>query len=178
MTNNAPTTVSDAETPASPSHSVPKRSGFARFVTPILALVAALGIGLLGGVLIGHATADTSTQAGGRTFPGGGGQGAQGANRGGFTSGEVTTIEGDVITLKLADGSTVTVTANSDTTVTTTSDADLSDLDEGDTITAVGKADSDGNVTATTISEGQTGFGGGFGGGAGGGTPSNGTTTR
>ncbi len=164
MTNNAPTTASDAETTATPSYSSPKKSGFARFVTPILALVAALGIGLFGGVLIGHATADTTTQAGGRTSPGAG-QGAQpGSGRGGFTSGTVTSIDGDTVTIELADGSSVKITASDDTKVTTTSDADVSDLKEGDTITAVGEADSDGNVTATTISEGQTGFGSGFGG--------------
>lgn len=176
MTNNAPAAPKDAETSASPSISAPaKKSAFSRFVTPILALVAALGIGLFGGVLIGQATATTATNAGARTgqFPGGTLPG--GADRGGFTSGTVTSVDGDTVTIELADGSTVKVTASADTTVTTTSDADVSDLKKGDTITAIGEADSDGNVTATTISEGQTGFGGGgFGGN---GTPPGGTTT-
>ena len=34
-----------------------KKKGASRFVTPILALVVALGIGIFGGVLIGHSTA-------------------------------------------------------------------------------------------------------------------------
>lgn len=177
MTNNTPAASKDAKASASPSNSAPQKSAFARFVTPILALVAALGIGLFGGVLIGHATASTSaTQAGGRTgqFPGaqagaaGGTQGGGGAagGRGGFTSGTIASIDGDTITLTLADGSTVKVTANTDTKVTTTTDSSVSDLKTGDTVTAIGAPDSSGNVTATTISEGQAAFGGGGFGGA------------
>jgi len=129
-----------------------------KLITPILALVAALGVGIFGGVLIGQNTASTTS---GFTPP----TGTDGAPTGNFggnaTSGEITAIDGDVVTLTLDDGTTVTVTASTDTTYTVT--GDLSDLAVGDTVTAAGETDDDGNVTATSISEGA-GFGG-FGGG-------------
>ena len=140
----------------------PKRS-IARFITPVLALVAALGVGIFGGVLIGQNTA-TSTVAdtpAGFTPPEGL-DGAPTGSFGDFTSGEITAIDGDIVTLTLDDGSTVTVTASDDTTYTVT--GELSDLAVGDTVTASGEADDDGNVAATSISEGA-GFGA-FGGAA------------
>ena len=165
---NAPLTTNSAD--AAPA---PKKKA-TRFITPVLALVAVLGIGLFGGVLIGQNTA-SSAQASGF----GGGQrpdgatgdaptGGAGGGMGGFTSGTVTAVDGDVVTLELEDGSTVTITATDDTTVTTTDDASVSDLAEGDSLTVMGEADADGNVAATSITEGASGFGGG---GFGGGTP-------
>ena len=138
-----------------------KKSFVSRWLTPILALVAAVGVGIFGGVLIGQNTATTAAETpAGFTPP----EGLDGAPAGGFgnlTSGEITAIDGDVVTLTLDDGTTVTVTASDDTTYTVT--GELSDLTVGDTVTASGEADDDGNITATSISEG-TGFGG-FGGG-------------
>ena len=132
-----------------------------KLITPILALMAAIGVGLFGGVLIGQNSAAASTPTG-FTPPEGMTQGD--APAGGFgnaTSGEITAIDGDVVTLTLDDGTTVTVTSSSDTTVSV--DGSLSDLAVGDTVTAAGETDDDGNVTATSISEGTFG---GFGGGA------------
>ena len=150
--------------------STPKKKSAARLVTPILVIVAVLGVGLVGGVLIGQNTAGSS-QAGGMTRPDGASGGAPsgdfagGGAGGGFTAGTVTSVDGDTVTLELDDGSTVTVTTTDDTTVTTTTDASVSDLAEGDSLTVMGEADDDGNVSATAISEGTAGFGGGMGGG-------------
>ncbi|WP_411698388.1 DUF5666 domain-containing protein [Conyzicola sp.] len=147
----------------------PAKKSAARFITPVLVIVAALGIGLFGGVLIGQSTASSSQAAGGMTRPDGAtgdaptGDFAGGA--GGFTSGTVTAVDGDTVTLELTDGSTVTVTTTDATTITTTEDSSVSALAEGDSLTVVGDADDDGNVAATSISEGATGFGGGMGGG-------------
>jgi len=100
-----------------------------------------------------------------------GGQGGDGpgtgqlsGGRGVLTAGTISSIDGDTITLKLADGSTVKVSTSGSTSVTKTSTAKVSDLAAGDTITVIGKADSSGNVTATRISEGDGGFGGFVGG--------------
>jgi hypothetical protein len=161
--------------PATSAPETAKKKKATRFITPILALVAAIGIGVIGGVLIGQNTATSSQAAGG--FGGGTrpddatgttGDAPTGGGMGGFTSGTVTAVDGDTVTLELTDGSTVTVTTTSDTTVTTTEDSTVDALAEGDSLTVVGEADDDGNVTATSISEGATGFGGG---GFGGGTP-------
>jgi hypothetical protein len=143
-----------------------------RFLTPVLALVAALIVGGIGGVLIGQNTASPSNASVVRNGfgPGGGGEGPGtgqlNGNRGGLTAGTITSIDGDTITVKLADGSTVKVSTSDSTTVTKTSKAKVGDLATGDTITVIGQADSSGNVTATRISEGDAGFGGFVGGGA------------
>ena len=162
MTNTPLTTDSADATPAPAKKAT-------RFITPVLALVAALGIGLFGGVLIGQNTAG-STQAagfGGERPDGatGGAAGGTGGGMGGLTSGTVTAVDGDVVTLELEDGTTVTITASADTTVTTTDEATVADLAEGDSLTVMGEADADGNVAATSITEGASGFGGGMGGG-------------
>ena len=127
-----------------------------KLITPVLAILAALGVGIFGGVLIGQNTSSAASF----TPPTGMDDAPTGAFGGGFTSGEITAIDGEVVTLTLDDGSTVTVTASSDTTYTVT--GSLTDLAVGDTVTASGETDDDGNVTATSISEGTMG---GFGGG-------------
>jgi len=127
-----------------------------KLITPVLALVAALGVGIFGGVLIGQGTASAATFS----APTGMDAMPTGSGFGGGTSGEITAIDGSVVTLTLDDGTTVTVTASDDTTYTVT--GSLTDLAVGDTVTAVGETDDDGNVSATAISEGTMG---GFGGG-------------
>jgi hypothetical protein len=172
QTAAAPVAPSAPATPAA----APKR--WTRFVTPALALVAALIVGGVAGVLIGQNTAsanNASSLRGG--FLGGqngqgpgfgnrqGGTGTLGGARGGFTAGTITGIDGDTITVKLANGSTVKVTTSDSTTVTKSSTAKVSDLSTGEAITVIGQADSSGDVTATRIAEGTEGFGG-FGAGA------------
>jgi len=166
MTNTTP--PADAGTPAPVASTAPaKKSAFRRIITPALAAVAALAIGLFGGILISHGTSSSTSQAqGGGNFGGGaggteGGTGGPGGAGGNITAGTITGIDGDTITLKLTDGSTVKVTSSSDTTVTTSATSSVSDLAKGDTITVSGTKDSDGNVIATTVREGETGFGGG-----------------
>jgi len=170
-----------ADTPAVAA-AAPRR--WTRFVTPALALVAALIVGGVAGVLIGQNTASASNASslpggfvggqGGQGFPGfGDRQGGTGDNsttggpggaRAGFTAGTITSIDGDTITLKRADGSTVKVSTSGSTTVTKTSKAKVTDLSAGDSITVIGQADASGNVTATRISEGDAAFGGFVGG--------------
>lgn len=94
---------------------------------------------------------------------GGGGPGAQGAP----TSGEITAIGDDSLTIESDDGSSVTVSINDDTTFTVTEDRSLDDLAEGDTVVVVGEAGDDDVVTATSVRVGDDlGFGSGGPGGA------------
>ena len=149
----------------------PKRPG--RWVTPALALVAAIGVGIFGGVLIGqHTGTSSSSQAtgfrgglGGATgAAGAGGAAGGGAAGGGVTSGTVVSVKGDTVVLKTASGSDVTVTTSSTTSVTKSATSSVSALKAGETVTAIGQTDSSGNVTATTVAEGSApsrGFGGG-----------------
>ncbi len=154
----------------------PAKKSWTRFLTPALALVAALIVGGVAGVLIGQNTAAASNASSARGgfgtgqggFGGGAGTGngtgAAGGARGGFTAGTITSIDGSTITLKLTDGSTVKVSTSGSTTVTKSSTAKVSDLATGETITVTGQTDSSGGVTATRIAEGNVAFGG-FGGG-------------
>jgi hypothetical protein len=178
----------------------PTSAAWKRWVTPILAVVAALVIGLFGGILIGQAT--SHSQATGFTRPGGanggnggfgggalggagqpgggqgggalgginnGGTGAGGTGQGGqnrtpgdfenLTTGTIQSIDGTTITLKLPDGSTVKVSTSATTTVTKTSKATVGDLKSGERIVVRGAKGSDGSVAATSVTEGQGGFG-------------------
>jgi hypothetical protein len=174
-------------TPVAPAAgaATPAKKNWTRFLTPALALVAALIVGGVAGVLIGQSTASASNassvrpgagtgQGGEGGFGGfgnrqgtgtGTGTGTAGGARGGFTAGTITSIDGGTITLKLTDGSTVKVSTSDSTTVTKSSTAKVSDLATGETITVTGQADSSGDVTATRIAEGDVALGG-FGGGA------------
>ena len=140
-----------------------------RWITPTLAVVAALAIGIAGGVLIGRsgAAAGQGNFARGQFAPGQE-TGQQGG--GGFTSGTIVSIDGTTITVKAQDGTQKTITTSSDTKVTKTSASSVDALKKGETITVIGEAGSDGSVTATTISEGAGGLRGGFGRGGAGGT--------
>ncbi|HEY0260863.1 MAG TPA: DUF5666 domain-containing protein [Lacisediminihabitans sp.] len=176
----APTTP----TPAAGGPAPVKRP-WTRWLTPVLALVAALVIGLFGGILIGQNTA-TSAQASGFSrqggfggqeggFAGRGGTGnggtggqsgapGQGGGAGGFaglTAGTIVSIDGDTIVVKEQSGTQVTVTTTDSTTVTKTEKAAVKDLKAGETVTVRGQADGSGKVTATSVSEGAGLFGGG-----------------
>jgi hypothetical protein len=188
MSNITPTTGdTTADTTAAPNPAAPAaptaapstKKGAARFITPALVLVAVLGVGIFGGVLIGQNTAET-TQAGGfggEMPSGGSGTAPDGGTgeMGGFTTGTVVSVDGGTIVLETSDGEQVTITASDDTTVTTTEDSSVDALAEGDELTVIGEADDAGDVTATSISEGATA---GFGGGMGGGTPPTGDATE
>jgi hypothetical protein len=147
-----------------------------RWITPTLAIVAALAIGIAGGVLIGRsgASANQGNFARGQFTSGqGAGIGQQdggGFAGGGFTSGTIVSIDGTTITVKASDGTQKTVTTSDTTKVTKTSKSSVSALKAGQTITVIGATGSDGSVTATTISEGAAGLRGGFARGGAGGT--------
>jgi len=143
--------------PTEPASTVttPKKN-WTRFITPALALIAALVLGGVAGVLIGQ---NSGSRGGpnalgpGMVTDGNGGPQLSGGPAN-LTAGTIESIDGDTITVKLADGTTVEVTADADTDVTQTSEATVGDLAEGDEVTVTGEVDSDGNVEADSISEG------------------------
>jgi len=173
-----PTPAPTAAPPAPTPTPAPRRK--LRWITPTLAIVAALAIGIAGGVLIGRSGASANRgdfargQFGSGQFgsgQGGGQQGGGGFAGGGFTSGTIVSIDGTTITVKTADGTQKTITTSSDTKVTKTSASSVDALEKGETITVIGQAGSDGDVAATTISEGAAGLRGGFGRGGANATP-------
>ncbi len=158
MINAGPTSTAGRPAPVEP-----KKSSGSRWLVLSLGLVAALVVGLFGGILIGQNTATASPAAstrqgggfGGGPGAGNGGGAAGGFGRGGFTAGTIVSINGNVIVVKNQQGTDVNVTATSTTTVTNTIPGALTDLKPGDTVTATGQPDSSGNVTALTIAKGQ-----------------------
>lgn len=177
-----PVTPTPAPIPA-PIGQAPQRK--LRWITPTLAIVAALAVGIAGGVLIGRSGASAnqgsfargqfgSGQGAGQFGSGqGGGTGRQGGGftGGGFTSGTIVSIDGTTITVKTADGTQKTITTSSDTKVTKTSASSVDALKKGETVTVIGQPGSNGDVAAATISEGAAGLRGGFGRGGANATP-------
>jgi hypothetical protein len=97
--------------------------------------------------------------------PGDSQPGAQPPNLGDLTTGTVTKVDGDTVTMKTATGDEVTVKTDGDTDVTVTKDGSVSDLAAGDPVVVAGSRQSDGSISADSISEGNTQFS--FGPGAG-----------
>jgi Domain of unknown function (DUF5666) len=161
-----------APDPAPASAAAPGRK--LRWITPTLAIVATLAIGIAGGVLIGRSGASANQGNFARQFASGQGTGTgqQGGDfaGGGFTSGTIVSIDGTTITVKDSDGTQKTITTSGSTKVTKTSTSSVGALKKGETVTVIGETDADGKVAATTISEGDAGLRGGLGrpGGAGG----------
>ncbi len=156
---------------------------------PWLTLLLAAGVvatgAFAGGALVEkHHLQGSPTAGRGFSFPtagggraggfGGFGSGAGGATGGsggsGVTVGTVKLVDGDTIYLTDAQGDTVKVTTGGSTKVTESKTGKVSDLKPGQSVTVLGTKGSDGDVAATTVTQGG-GFGGfgGFGGrGAGG----------
>jgi len=133
-----------------------------------LALAGALVVGG-GGFALGRVTAPASTFAGFRGgnggnggtgangFPGfgGGAGGAGGGFRGGGLQGTVESISGDTLTLKTANGSTITVTLSSTTTYDKQVAGQASDIAQGATVRIgvnfTAGAPAGGSVPATSV---------------------------
>lgn len=70
---------------------------------------------------------------------------------GGVVRGEVTSVNGTTMTVKLADGSSKIVILGGSTTVGKTTTGTTADVAVGQTVAATGTTNGDGSVTATTI---------------------------
>lgn len=70
---------------------------------------------------------------------------------GGAVRGTIASIQGNTMTVKLRDGSSKIVLLAGSTTVDKTVTGSTGDLTAGAAITAIGTANSDGSVTATTV---------------------------
>jgi hypothetical protein len=104
---------------------------------------------------------DGSRVPGGLQPPGSGSR-APGGGGGATTFGEITAVEGDVVTVEDAQGNAVHVVVSSDTGITISENGSIDDLAVGDSVLVQGTTDADGTVVAASISDGA-GFGGGLG---------------
>ncbi|MEU6412132.1 hypothetical protein [Microbispora sp. NPDC046933] len=94
--------------------------------------------------------------AGGGAGRAGGGTGAgAGAGPGGMTFGTVKLVDGDKIYVQTVNGGVVTVTTSGDTKVQVTRAGKVSDLKPGSFVTVAGTADAQGQVAATSVTEGS-----------------------
>jgi uncharacterized protein DUF5666 len=94
----------------------------------------------------------TRAGAGASPSPGAGGVvtgGAGGFGRG--TLGTISSISGNTLTIKDAQGNDVKVQLDSSTTVTKTVSGSVSDLAQGINVTVIGQRTADGTITATAI---------------------------
>jgi hypothetical protein len=73
---------------------------------------------------------------------------------GGAFSGEVTALDGDTITVKMADGSSKIVILSENTLYQKTAEASKSDLAVGMELSVFGETGTDGSVTASTVTLG------------------------
>ena len=139
--------------------------------TLVLAAVALLLGGFLGGLQVQKNYGTSTTAATGRA----GGAGGTGARAGGFpgggafgggaaptaaataaagpTTGKVKLVNGTTIYVETSDGTVVTVRTSGKTTVQSATKGKLKDVKAGDTVSVQGAADSEGTVTATTVTE-------------------------
>ena len=70
-------------------------------------------------------------------------------------SGEITSLDGESITIKMPDGSSKILVLSDKTTINKSSEGAVSDLKTGETVSVFGTEGSDGSVTAQTISIGS-----------------------
>lgn len=145
--------------PARPESSIvvptAQRTLLQRWLIPILALVAALAVGLFGGIIIGQNTSPALTSR--AAFGAGlrpGKQAGRPVTAGGFTAGTIVSVSGNTMVIKTKSGSQVTVTTDASTKVTQTTTTTLSALKPGDKVSAIGHTDSNGTMIAKSISEG------------------------
>lgn len=123
----------------------------------IIAILVAIIVG--GGAFFGGMKYQQSKQ---RSFfrQGNALQGARaglGGNRMGFrpVNGEIISSDDKSITVKLQDGSSKIVIFSDKTTVNKTSESSKSDLKTGEQVVVIGTTNSDGSITAQTISIGN-----------------------
>lgn len=166
----------------------PPRVKLPKVTTALVAALLLCG-GFLGGVLLQkHEDSSSSGRGAGFNFAGAGtgtgtgtGTGGTGrTGRGGFggfggtgggtgtgtgtgsgnaITGTVTVVSGNTIYVTASDGSVYTVTTNGSTAISIAQTGTISQLKPGQKVVVSGSGDSNGNVTATSITAGSSGTG-------------------
>lgn len=137
----------------------------------IVALLLVAGGGFYSGQLIGSRTATQQRAQAAQQFfgqrggqnGGQGGQAGQGGGQGGFAgrggaSGTVASVSGNTVTITTRSGQNMTINLAASTTVRKLADGQVSDIQQGEQITAFGTQNGD-TFDATSIQIGQLGGG-------------------
>jgi hypothetical protein len=82
--------------------------------------------------------------------------GQNGTQSNGLVNGEITAKDEQSLTVKLKDGSTKIIIVADSTSYKVSSDASAADLSVGETVTIVGTSNTDGSVTAKTVTVGES----------------------
>lgn len=80
----------------------------------------------------------------------------QANQQGGMVNGEITSKDGQSLTVKMSDGSTKIVIIADSTSYKKSTDAVVADLTVGENVTVIGTTNTDGSVTAKTVTVGET----------------------
>jgi hypothetical protein len=129
---------------------------FVIIVVAVIVLAGAVGGALFGGVAIGKNQSSSTGQFPGDMgqFPSGMGGGTMNGSMnpsGMGTTGTVSGISGDVITVVTSNDATVQVYTNSSTEIQEMATVSLSDITIGEDITVFGQSSQSGSVDATSI---------------------------
>lgn len=136
----------------------------------IVTVVVSLGIGFFGGVqyqktkkVTFNRTEISQNQYGmrntGTTVRSGNGIAKNGSQP---VSGEITSIDNGSITVKTQDGGSKIVTVSGSTTIKIATNGSLSNLAKGDTVMIIGTTNTDGTISAKSVTTGMQ-FQGGMG---------------
>ncbi len=130
--------------------------------------VVLLGAGFGGGYVFAKSQSPRGAfgtfSVNGQTVQFAGGTGARGGTfrtgaNGGFTTGEILTKDANGITIKMQDGSTKIVLVGTSAQIMKQTTGTLSDLIVGQNVMVTGSSNSDGSITAQTVSLRPAGFG-------------------
>jgi hypothetical protein len=127
-----------------------------KVIVPIILVLVGLGAGFFGGYqyrnyLLRRAAGITGANGSFQRFARNGQGNVNGAFRGGAVIGSILSISGNIMTVKLADGSSKNIVLSSSTTYSNTAPAQESDLKVGSNVAVFGTTNSDGSVTATSV---------------------------
>ena len=121
-----------------------------------VAAIAAGGIGFFSGTIYQKNAAKTDSPFGngrdrGQQMGFAGGASGNRANGGGMTTGEILSIDGQAMTIKLPDGGSKIVLFTDTTPVTKTVSTDKAGVKVGENVVVSGKSNQDGSLSANSI---------------------------